>query len=82
MQEHGYISGDPWAVCDRCGVKVRFSTTRKDGDKPGLRVCKRCWDPRHPQRDVRSFVENTAVQDARPQPDAVDSTAVVTADDL
>ena len=38
------------AVCDRCNTKVPYLWLRPDGDKPGLRVCKDCWDTKDPYR--------------------------------
>jgi hypothetical protein len=78
----GYIPGDPWAICDICGFKVRMSTTKKTWD--GLRVCaKTCWSPRHPQDFVRAIPDRQMVVDARPEPeDYFLSTNEVKAEDL
>lgn len=62
----GYIPGDPWAICQRCGFKVRLSTIRPEWT--GLRVCRKCWDPRHPQLDVQAVEERIARMDALPEP--------------
>ena len=62
----GYIPGDPWGCCQRCGFKVRLSTIRKEWT--GLRVCPKCWDPRHPQLDVQAAEERIARIDALPEP--------------
>jgi len=33
-----------------------------------LRVCRKCWDPRHPQLDVQAVEERIARMDALPEP--------------
>lgn len=38
------------AICDRCKFKFPYLALRPDGDKPGLRVCKDCWDTKDPYR--------------------------------
>jgi len=48
----GYIAGDNWEVCDRCGQAFRAHAMKTQWD--GLRVCKRDYEPRHPQDAVRS----------------------------
>ena len=76
-----YIPGDPWCVCDRCGFKFRKSQTRKTWD--GFVVCKKDWEPRHPQdigqtpREDKQFVK-----DARPEPDEVFLDSPSTGEDL
>jgi hypothetical protein len=52
------ISGEYNAYCDRCGHKVKASTLVRDGQYPGLMVCERHYDPRHPQ-DFTRIVEKT-----------------------
>lgn len=36
------------AICDRCGLKYKYTELRADGAKPTMRVCSRCWDGNHP----------------------------------
>jgi len=62
----GYIPGDPWYQCDRCGFDYRQSEIRKQWD--GLMVCGKCWEPRHPQDFVKGVKDHQAVKDARPAP--------------
>lgn len=77
----GYVPGDFWRQCDRCGFKTRSSQTKKEWT--GLIVCGPCWEPRHPQDFVRGRPDRQAVQDPRPeQPDTFLDTNEVTADDL
>lgn len=40
------MSGGPWALCDRCGFRVRHFTCRTEWS--GAFVCARCFDPRPP----------------------------------
>jgi len=60
-----YIKGDPWVICDTCGFKVRMSQTKKTWDN--LRVCRKDWEPKHPQLSVRGRVDKQAVYDGRPE---------------
>lgn len=61
-----WIAGDPWHCCPRCGLNYRFSQTQKE--YTGLRVCRQCWEPLHPQEFVRGIPDKRAVRDARPEP--------------
>jgi hypothetical protein len=65
-RENSYIPGDPWAICDVSGAKVRMSQTKKTWD--GLRVWDKYWYPKHPQLSVRGIPDNMEVLDARPRP--------------
>lgn len=60
-----YVDGDVWVLCDRTGMKVRMSQTRKEWN--GLRVRKESWEPRHPQDFVRGVPDDQRVADARPE---------------
>lgn len=74
----GYIPGDPWYQCDRCGFDYRQSEVRKQWDN--LMVCEKCWEPRHPQDFVKGVKDHQAVTDPRPAPDiALSNTVVKTA---
>ena len=61
-----YIPGDPYFVCPRCGFRVRKSETKREWT--GIIVCEACYDPKHPQLDVRPIREKIAVKNARPRP--------------
>lgn len=63
---YAYIPGDPYVCCDRCGFDYRMSQTIKEWT--GLRVCRKCWEPRHPQEFVKGVPDRRAVRDARPEP--------------
>lgn len=46
----------PDGLCDRCSQRYRLSELRyeyKLGRSTGLRVCRSCYDPSHPQLDTR-----------------------------
>jgi hypothetical protein len=77
-----YIPGDFWRICDRCGLKVRQSKTRKTWDN--LWTCAAtCWEPRHPQDFVKGKADKQSVPE--PRPEATDyflSDNEVTAEDL
>lgn len=76
-----WIPGDPWVICDRSGLKVRMSDTRKEWN--GLRVAKAFYEPRHPQDFVRGRKDDMRVPDARPrQPDVFLEPGDVTPEDL
>lgn len=63
----GFIPGDHWVVCDRCGMDIRSSDARETWDN--LVVCPDDWEPRHPQDFVRGVPENTAARGlVRPPP--------------
>lgn len=76
-----YRPGDAKAVCDTCGFRHYLSELRKDHE--GFMVCKRCYDPPHPQDSIRVPVERNTIQDARPEGEPVYlSPGDVTRDDL
>jgi hypothetical protein len=47
----GYIAGDHWETCDRCGQAFRSHQMKTQWD--GLRVCEKDYDTRHQQDAVR-----------------------------
>lgn len=59
-----FVSGDWNAECDRCGFNFKASELRKEWT--GLRVCRDCWEPRHPQDFVRGVPDRQAPDWARP----------------
>ncbi len=46
-----FAPGDWNAICDQCGAKYKASEMLLQWD--GFRVCRTCYDPRHPQDFVR-----------------------------
>lgn len=61
----GYIAGDSYRMCDRCGLQRRVSTTSKEWT--GLIVCRDCRDPR-PSELTAPIVgpEGLPISDSRP----------------
>jgi len=56
--------GIPWAICQRCSFKWRITQLKKEWT--GSFVCPDCWEPKHPQLDLRAVKDDQAVKDARP----------------
>jgi len=54
------------AICDRCGFKYRTIELKEDGDKPGLMVCRDCWDPLGPDKYPPKPAENITLPFTRP----------------
>ena len=68
-------------ICDRCGFEYPLNKLRKEWT--GLKVCRDCWEPRHPQDRVKGVPDNQALHDPRPDPEPVYlEVNDVTADDL
>lgn len=81
MSGDQYRSGDNFVICDVCGWKMRASETRMRWDN--LRVCRKDWEPRHPQDFVKGMRDRQAVPNPRPEPpDQFIEPNDVTADDL
>lgn len=77
----GYIPGDPYRVCDLCGIAYRYSETKKQWD--GLIACTKCWSPKHPSLNpVKSGYDEVGVKDARSYGDPSFITTPITPDDL
>lgn len=53
--------GDHNGICKQCGFKYKFSELRITWD--GIWSCRKCWDPRHPQLNVRAKADKQIVQD-------------------
>lgn len=51
MDGNDYKAGGSWGICDECGFKFRLSELRRRWDK--ALVCKKDWEPRHPQEFIR-----------------------------
>jgi len=74
-----------WKVCcDRCGFE--FLNTELRTEWNGLRTCRDCWEPRHPQDKLRGRKDKQAPPWTRPEPPEIDvspgSGNEVSADDL
>lgn len=68
IEASAYVSGDPWAICDRCGERHRHSRMAKEWT--GLLVCKAtCLDPRPPEMTPpKIWPEGVPINDPRPYP--------------
>lgn len=66
MNDPGYIPGDFWRICDRCGFSFRASQTFKTWDN--LYVCAEDFETRHPQDFVRGRKDRQNVPNPRPEP--------------
>lgn len=76
-----FLLGANNVICDRCGFKYKSTQVRKEWT--GLIVCKKCWDPRHPQDKVRAVKDDQSPSVNRPEAtDTFLSPGDVTADDL
>lgn len=64
-----YRDGDYNGICDRCGKKVKASMLLLEWD--GLRCCRRCLDPRHPQDLLRPPTPERPPTWTRPVPPAI-----------
>lgn len=64
------MSDGAWAICDRCGFKVRHHLLRKEWT--GLMVCPPCWDPKPAEtRPPPVKPEGLPVRNPRPDPEPV-----------
>ena len=72
--------GDWLYVCQRCGF-TRYASEIKE-EWTGLRVCMKCWEPRHPQDYVRGVLDDQTVPYANPPTITFLSPGDVTPDDL
>lgn len=63
-----YVSGQPWAICDRCSKKRRRQDVAREWTN--LIVCRdTCWDSRPPQLDPPEvWPEGIPLPDIRPRP--------------
>lgn len=64
MSADYFEPGDYNFRCDVCGHKRKASQSRLRWDK--ARVCKECWEPRHPQDFVRGVPDDQSVPWTRP----------------
>jgi len=77
-----YISGTYYQICDICGFRYRNTATKLNWKKQV--VCGGCWEPKHPQLEIRTRKDNQNVPFPRPEGDPVytSTSSPVTADDL
>jgi hypothetical protein len=65
-----YHIGKWKACCDRCGQNYLNTDLRLEWT--GLRTCKDCWEPRHPQDFLRGRKDNQAPSWVRPELTEID----------
>lgn len=62
-----YFKAGTWnALCDICGFEYKADQLRKNWK--GQYVCKKDWEPRHPQEFLRARKESIGVPWSRPEP--------------
>jgi hypothetical protein len=64
--EHKYIPGDNWIICDRCGFQIRHSAALQTWD--GLLVCEQDFESRHPLELTQQRRRVEGVKNSRPEP--------------
>ncbi len=75
----GYVAGDPYGDCIRCGHTRRLSAFRKEWT--GSRVCEDCWDPRPEDTfPPRVGPEGMPRPDAQPKMPEIDAQPVTAGD--
>lgn len=62
----GYIAGTWKACCDRCGFNFRNTELRLEWT--GLRVCRECFEYRHPQDLIQGVADRQSPPWVRPEP--------------
>ena len=60
-----YKHGDRNAICECCGFKYKLSSLRKRWD--GLLVCRKDWEPQHPQSLIRLRPERPRRVESSPE---------------
>ena len=79
-----YISGTYYQICDICGLRYRNTETRLNWKKQVV-CAANCYEPKHPQLEIRTRKDKQSVPYPRPDSDNYLSTNYadrVTADDL
>ncbi len=74
-----YIAGTWLAICDRCGFEHRNTQLRLEWT--GLRVCRECFEERHPQDGLMGVADRQAPPWVRPEPEDIE-VGVITPEDL
>ena len=69
--KYSYVVPGDWnVICQRDGFqyKAQLDNIQNDGQQPGLKVCPKCYDKRHPQDFVQAKPDGQAAPWTRPQP--------------
>ena len=61
-----YKAGDYYVQCDMCRFRRLRSECRYNWENQ-LVCADHCWEPKHPQLDVRAVPDRTDVPDVRPE---------------
>lgn len=65
-----YLELGKWnVICDRCGFEFKNDELRDEWT--GLKVCLKCWEPRHPQTLIKVPREEIAPPWTRPEPEDI-----------
>lgn len=68
-----YAQGvDAWGLCKKCGLRFLLGNLLFDGEFPGLRVCRGCYDSRQRQEDPISISDPQMLYKPSPE-DAPDN---------
>lgn len=62
-----YKAGDHKVICDVCGLTYMRSETKLQWNN--LLACHDCFDPKHPQLNIRGKTDRQNVDIARPEPE-------------
>jgi hypothetical protein len=73
IADPGYIAGQHWVVCHRCGFDYYVRDIKVEWT--GAFVCEGCWEPRHPQDYVRGKRDKMRVSGAVNPASDYDTTA-------
>lgn len=60
-----YAPGDHKVICDLCGLTYMRSETKLQWNN--LLACSECFDPKHPQLNIRGKADRQTVDIARPE---------------
>lgn len=60
-----YVPGDHKVICDLCGLTYMRSETKLQWNN--LLACRECYDPKHPQLNIRGNADRQNVDIARPE---------------
>src|SRR5262245_54038749 len=70
-----------WGECQRCGKKDFLQALIMDGQFPNLRVCRECYEPKHPQENLVKLDDPVALWRPAPENLPAPSAPVLSADD-
>ena len=69
------------AICDICGFEcpyLELAPVIRDSHDSGVKACKDCMDPDHPQYKVDELVINDKISLSDPKPDTYDDSTTLT----